>query len=98
MRAVACVAIGLVDTFSTVMTRIALAFVYINLTVLTKESRWAKAGRIEALAVTGATVLTVYVNARVLVQFTMFTFILSSTKTLIVVDEVFACSGILTRG
>lgn len=71
MRAVAGITVGLIQAGSSMMTRVTVTFIDVNVTLFTCEPWCTDACAIQALAVTGTAVQTADVSTGVLVQFTV---------------------------
>lgn len=74
MRAVACVAMGLVQAGSGMMARITVTLIYVNVTFFTCEARCADTGAIQALTVTGTSIQAANIGTGILVRFTVYSF------------------------
>lgn len=79
------------------MTRVALALINVDLTLVPLVSRWAGTGGIKSCALTAASVQAVHLQTWILVDFTVSAFKLWRADTLVGVDEI-PTGGVVLAG
>lgn len=97
MRAVAGVTIGLVQAGAGVMAGVTVTFIDVDVTLFPCKSWCADTRAIETFAVTGASIQTADISARVLVGFAVDSFVLCRAHALVAVDEVPAGGSVQAR-
>lgn len=79
------------------VTRVALALVDVDLTLIPQVSRWAGTGNVDSCALTVASILAAHLQTWILVDFTVSAFKLWCADTLIGIDEI-PTGGIVLAG